>query len=59
MEENRDHAGPTAAEGQEQNPPVELGPIEKLDDDNTLGSQTPGSQKNESMVQEELKPNTE
>lgn len=59
MEENRDATGPTAAEGQEQNPPVELGPIEKLEDDNTVGSKTAGAQKTDSSVQEEINPNTE
>ena len=59
MDDNKKGTAAAAAEGLEQNPPVELGPIEKLEEDHTLGSQTPGAQRAESEIKEEVKPNTE
>lgn len=59
MDENKDQAGESVAEGTGQYPPVELGPLEKLEEGDALVERTPGAQKPDSEVQAEINPNTE
>ena len=60
MDEKQNQGGETAAADQTgQNPPVELGPMEKLEEDDSAGERTPGAQKPDSEVHNEYSPNTE
>ena len=60
MEEKMDQGVGAGVDETGQYPPVELGPLEKIEEDaDTLAERTPGAQKTDSMVQEEFNPNTE
>ncbi len=59
MDERRDQAGEAASVQDEQHPPVELGPMEKLEEADSAGERTPGAQKPTSEVHNEFNPNTE
>ena len=57
MAENEGQA--KAPDAGEEELPVELGPIEKLDEQTPAGSIVPGAQKPSSEVHDEVNPNTE
>ncbi len=59
MDEKKDQGGQAAADQTGQHPPVELGPMEKLEEADSLAERTPGAQKPDSEVQTEINPNTE
>lgn len=61
MDDNKENTGaaPAADEREQQHPRVELGPMEKLEEEDSSGERTPGVQKPNSEVQSEVNPNTE
>ena len=59
MDEKQEQGGGPAADETGQHPPVELGPMERLEESDSADERTPGAQKPASEVHNEFNPNTE